>query len=103
MSLKLAEEAIDVAKCFEFLKHPAEGVVTFFNNCGMNVQVKTYDQADTVQWVSYATMNVASKAVVQLQARGTEFIHVYVGNSTYTPELGKAYVFDGHSLVEYTK
>ena len=90
-----------IVKNFSYLMHPAKGKVTFFNKSGRSVEVKTYDQTDTVQWVAYQRINVESNSVVFLQARGTGYIHVYVEGISYTPKLGKAYEYDGRSLTEY--
>ena len=78
----------------------AKGMVTFFNKSGKKVLVKTYNEKDWLQWVAYENKNVGSNAVAFLQARGTSFIHVYVEGHSYTPKLGKAYEYDGKSLVE---
>ena len=86
----------------EFLHHPADKAVTFWNVWDKPVSVKTYDSDDAVRWVSYENRTVASGQVVQLEARESSVrkdkpIHVYVkeNDCTYDMKFGTAYAFDG--------
>ena len=52
----------------------ANGKVTFLNNSGRSVKIKTYNENDILHWVPYQTLTVAPDDVVRLQARGENFL-----------------------------
>ena len=80
----------------------AKGKVTLLNDSGRNVEVRTYNENDAFQLAlfSYETLTVASGDVVRLQARGENFINVHVESNSFTPSLGKSYVYNGTNLIE---
>ena len=78
----------------------ANGKVTFLNNSGRSVKIKSYNENDLVHWVPYQTLTVAPDDVTRLQARGENFINVYVGNVLFKPRLGAVYVYNGINLIK---
>jgi hypothetical protein len=97
----ITEEMAKVISVLEFLLHPAEGFVSWYNDTDLYVHVLTFDEKDAVRWVRYEERNVAPKQAVQLTARGNT-IHIYTsGNgATYDCVKGKAYLFDGTNVIE---
>ncbi len=95
----ITEEASKIIQSFEFLLHPAEGFVTWYNDTDDWVHVLTFDEKDAVRWVRYEERNVAPKQVVQLTARGN-LIHIVTTNhnATYDCAKGTAYLYDGTTV-----
>ncbi|MEQ1570180.1 MAG: hypothetical protein ABMA64_31390 [Myxococcota bacterium] len=81
---------------FEFLMHPAEGYVSWYNDTDAYVHVMTFDQDDAVRWVPYEERVVAPKQVVQLTARGNR-IHIKTpaNGATYDCDKAQSYLFSG--------
>ena len=48
----------------------ATGEVLFVNKCGKQVEIKTYDEGDHLDWVAYAKYTVADGDKVSITARG---------------------------------
>ena len=70
------------------------------NNSERRVKIKTYNESDALHWVPYQTLAVAPYDVVRLQARGENFINVYVDNVLFEPRLGAVYVYNGINLIQ---
>ena len=68
------------------------------NNSERRVTIKTYNESDALHWVPYQTLTVAPDDVVRLQARGENFINVYLDDASFKPQVGKSYIFDGLNL-----
>merc|ERR1712038_1047646 len=80
------------------------GEVLFVNKCGKQVEIKTYDGGDELDWVAYATYTVADGDKVSITARGKNTIHCYVidgdKKEMFTPNVDGAYAYDGNELVK---
>ena len=100
-TLALAAGAKAVSE-LSFVLQPATGKVVVKNATSSNLDLKTYDEADTFQAVSYANYTVAPGSDMYIQARGKTFIHCWVvdNGTMYTPNLGSRYVWDGRTLIE---
>ncbi|HKP98657.1 MAG TPA: caspase family protein [Fibrobacteria bacterium] len=102
-SQAITEEAANLIADFDFLRHPAEGFVTWYNDTDQRIHVQTFDQLDAVRWVRYEERYIAPKQVVRITARGNP-IHVLVASNGCTFDCNKeqAYLFNGVNVLEKT-
>ncbi|NJM91054.1 MAG: hypothetical protein HC863_01965 [Myxococcales bacterium] len=92
----ITEALAAIISGFDFLRHPAVGHVSWYNDTDGYVHVMTFDQDDAVRWVRYEERVVAPKQVVLLTARG-QLIHIKTmsNNATYDCQKGQSYLFNG--------
>ena len=53
-----------------FYLQKSKGQIVFWNKSGKKILLKTYNQEDNLQWVPYATYNVADNQQLYIQAKG---------------------------------
>jgi hypothetical protein len=89
----ITEEGAKIIKNLDFLYHPAEGYVSFYNATDNYFYVETLDEK-----IRYEERRIAPREVVRLTARGN-MIHIRVreNGATYDCDKQQAYLFDGQN------
>merc|ERR1712012_1109072 len=92
----------EIVGSMQFLLTPATGHVTFVST--EKCQVKTYDEKDAVNWVSYEMVDILPDQEIHLSARGTKYIKLWISpqNQMFTADLGSSYIYNGRKLTKVT-
>ena len=87
-------------KELSFVLTPATSKVVIKNCTNSDLNLKTYDEKDSIQFCSYANYTVAPSAEIYIQARGDNFIHCWVANNgtMFTPALHTRHAWNGTTL-----
>jgi hypothetical protein len=95
----ITEELAKTIENFEYLRTPAEGYVSWYNDTDEFVDVETFDEKDAVRWVRYEERRIAPRQVVLLTARG-QLIHIRVrqNGATYDCDKKQAYLWNGQNV-----
>ena len=95
-----SDEGQKAVKELSFVLTPATGKVVIKNCTNSDLNLKTYDERDSIQFIPYANYTVAPSAEIYIQARGDNFIHCWVVNNgtMYTPAQDTRNAWNGTTL-----